>query len=88
MMDAYLIHFSQPFGHAQHYIGITRKGRAEERLAEHRSGKGAVLCRHASQAGVELILAKVWPGVPRSYELQLKARGSAKRICPICKEQP
>lgn len=83
-MDAYLIHFSQPFGHAQHYIGITRKGRATERLAEHQSGRGAVLCRHASAAGVALTLAKVWPNVPRFFELKLKARGGARRICPIC----
>lgn len=85
LVTVYLLHFSEPFGHAQHYIGVT--GSLQEvprRLGEHRSGKGAVLCKHATDAGISLTVARVWVEVPRYTEIKLKNQGGARRLCPIC----
>jgi hypothetical protein len=84
LVDVYLLHFSKPFGHAKHYVGVTKRG-IEERVKEHQSGtKGAHLCKLVRQAGIDLILARVWIQVPRYFELKLKNRGKAS-VCPICK---
>ena len=53
----YLLHFSRPFGHAKHYVGMCDSDRdIEQRVEEHRTGQGAKLCRYAVNAGIELIL--------------------------------
>ena len=78
----YLLHFSRPFGHAQHYIGFSREvdGRLEEQLR----GNGAQLVRRVIEAGIEITLAKEWEGVPLTFEYQLKNRGGARKYCPVC----
>jgi hypothetical protein len=81
----YLIHFTKPFRHAQHYIGVTKRNDVIERLLEHRTGRGARICKHAVANGAELRIARVWRGVPRYYEIKLKNRGGAKKWCPVCK---
>ena len=81
----YLIHFSRPYRHAQHYIGMCRDGRVEQRLEEHRKGQGARICKQAVEEGIELVLARVWNNVPRYYEQKLKNRGGAAPLCPVCK---
>lgn len=81
----YLLHFSKPLGHAQHYIGVTALADVEQRLELHRQGRGARICAKAVEAGAELLLARVWEGVPRYTELKLKNRGGARRLCPLCK---
>jgi len=83
--DVYLLHFSRPFGHAKHYVGVTRR-EIDKRVDEHRRGQGARLCKLAVEAGIELILARVWINVPRDFELKLKNRGKAC-VCPICKAE-
>jgi predicted GIY-YIG superfamily endonuclease len=87
LCDVYLLHFSRPFGHAKHYVGVTKRG-VEERVAEHQSGgaHAARLCKLAVQAGITLTLARTWIGVPRYTELKLKNRGKAQ-VCPICKAE-
>ena len=83
----YLIHFDKPFGHAQHYVGVCKSERdVQERFREHGASNGSRLCRAAVQAGVKLMLARVWLDVPRYFELKLKGRGKRK-LCPICQEQ-
>lgn len=79
----YLFHFSRPFGHAMHYVGATFRD-VEERIAEHKRGHGARLTKLVIEAGIELILARVWHDVPRYFELKLKSRGK-REVCPICK---
>lgn len=79
----YLLCFSRPLGHARHYIGQTDRTVAE-RVAEHRSGRGARLTRMAVQAGIELRLARTWNDAPRCFEQRLKNRGGASRVCPLC----
>jgi hypothetical protein len=40
-----------------------------------------------TQAGITFRLARVWPGVTRARERQLKQQGGASRRCPICLDQ-
>lgn len=77
----YLLHFSEPFGHARHYLGWAAD--LERRLDHHSRGTGANLLRHAGRAGVTWQLARVWVG-DRHRERQLHNGGHARR-CPICK---
>jgi hypothetical protein len=81
----YLLHFETPFAHAQHYIGFTEAPDPEQRLIEQLQGSGANLLRHVVAAGIPILLAKEWHNVSQRVEYQLKNRGGAGRICPICK---
>jgi predicted GIY-YIG superfamily endonuclease len=77
----YLLHFSQPFGHAKHYTGYTRD--LSTRLESHARGTGARLLEVVTQAGITFQLARTWIGT-RKGERRLKNRGGASRICPLC----
>ena len=88
----YLIHFSEPFGHAKHYVGSTTRSVAE-RFAEHVAGQGANLTALAVQSGITLTLARTWDG-DRAMETKLKYRGTVartgvkhgmSRYCPTCR---
>lgn len=78
----YLIHFSQPYKHARHYIGFAY--RLSTRLAHHRNGTGARLCQVVVEAGSELIKARVWEGKDRTFERRLKKQKNSARLCPYC----
>ena len=39
----YLLHFERSYRHARHYIGFTQN--LEQRLEEHRAGRGSPCCR-------------------------------------------
>jgi predicted GIY-YIG superfamily endonuclease len=82
----YLLHFSRPLAHARHYLGQTDRT-VDERVAEHRAGRGANLTRWAVASGIELVLARVWVDAPRCEEQRLKNRGRLRRLCPVCIEQ-
>ena len=83
----YLLHFTKPYKHAQHYIGWTHEGQLANRLARHRDGFGSNLVRVIIRAGIDFVLARTWEGATRSDEQKLKARGGACRICPVCKAE-
>ena len=84
----YLLHFDPPFQHARHYIGYTKIG-IRNRMERHLCGgtaRGSKLVYHVVNAGHHITLAAIWPGEGRTFERQLKNRGGAARICPICKD--
>jgi predicted GIY-YIG superfamily endonuclease len=83
----YLLHFSEPFGHARHYLGWTESDDVERRIARHRSGQGARLVRAVVNAGLDFKLVRTWANVTRRRERQLKVSGHSARWCPICKEE-
>lgn len=83
MSTVYLIHFDPPYKHARHYMGWTDNG-VEQRLAEHRAGRGARLTQVAAAAGCELILVRTWSNTERAHERVLKNRKNAPRMCPLC----
>lgn len=89
-MQAYLLHFNRPFGHARHYLGITQN--LAWRLRRHSKGTGAVLLRHVKAAGIRWQVSREWfeedkpEGLTwREFELRLKARGGHAKLCPKCK---
>ena len=82
----YLLHFTQPVGHALHYIGWAADGGLFKRLAQHESGNGRAtpLIRALIASGGRFRLARVWDG-DRNMERRLKNRRKAKMLCPICR---
>jgi hypothetical protein len=64
----YLLHFSRPYRHAHHYLGFTDN--LEQRLAEHRSGRGSPLVAAAVRAGIDVVVAATWSG-DRNVERRL-----------------
>jgi predicted GIY-YIG superfamily endonuclease len=77
----YLLHFDQPYQHAQHYLGYTDD--IDQRMATHRAGNGARLMEVIGQAGINWRLARTWEG-DKELERQLKRRHNSPQLCPIC----
>jgi predicted GIY-YIG superfamily endonuclease len=81
----YLLHFSQPYQHARHYIGWTED--LIERLELHASGHGARLTAVIRQAGIGFILVRTCEGT-RHTERAIKNHHGAVRYCPLCTPRP
>jgi predicted GIY-YIG superfamily endonuclease len=82
----YLLHFDRTYHHAQHYLGWSTN--LEQRLAQHRAGRGSPLIAAAIAHGITFQLAATWPG-DRTRERQLhRYKNSARRLCPICRARP
>jgi predicted GIY-YIG superfamily endonuclease len=77
----YLLHFTQPYKHARHYLGCAEDVSA--RLAQHRAGTGARLTQVVREAGISWVVARTWRG-GRRLEHKLKGYHSGVRLCPIC----
>lgn len=81
-MPVYLLHFSEKFHHARHYLGFAED--LEARLERHRAGRGARLVEVITEAGLDFQLVRTWNG-DRVLERQLKRQKNGPRLCPICK---
>lgn len=77
----YLLHFSEPYQHARHYLGWSAQ--LATRLDHHANGRGSTLCAAASRAGITWVVARTWSG-NRDFERRLHARRGNVRLCPIC----
>lgn len=82
----YLLHFSEPYKHARHYLGWTC-GPLEDRLADHAAGRGARLLAVVRSADITWTLARIWSG-GRTRERSLKRSGGSSRHCPLCGVTP
>lgn len=83
----YLLHFDKPYKHAKHYIGFSEtEDNLQQRLEDHRNGRGARLMEVLKQNNIGFVLAKTYLKVNRTFERRLKNNGGASRICPICIE--
>ena len=80
----YILHFNQPYKHAEHYAGYSADAQSlEKRLWLHGNGKShARLMEVVHDAGIHYSIAIVIEG-DRSLERRIKQRG-VKRVCPIC----
>ena len=79
----YLIHFDEPIGNAQHYLGFAPD--LQVRMAKHRSNKGAQLTAIANNRGIGYKVVRIWK-VPEPFykaEKYLKGLG-ASDLCPHC----
>lgn len=80
----YLIHFAQPYKHAQHYLGSAID--LAERLAEHRKGHGARLLQVVQEAGIDWEVSRTWDGT-RETEAKFKRAQHNVRLCPHCQKE-
>lgn len=79
----YLLCLSRYMSHSKHYVGTSVD--VDRRLSEHRAGRGSKFTQAVVKAGIELILAAVWPG-ERPEEKYFKLRKNSARYCPFCRE--
>jgi predicted GIY-YIG superfamily endonuclease len=82
MSGVYLLHFSQSFSHARHYIGWAKD--KDKRIEHHRGGTGAKLTQAVVAKGIELIEARFWEGNDKNFERRLKNYKKTSLLCPIC----
>lgn len=75
---------NNPRGQAGHYIGWSPDRCLQQRIEDHRRGRGAKITAAAAGQGRELFLARVWAGQDRAFERKLKNRKHAIRLCPFC----
>ncbi len=81
----YLLHFSTPFKHAKHYVGFVESPEMlQARMGKHRRGSGAKLMRAVSNAGIDFLVARVWPNGDRNAERKIKKRKETPALCPVC----
>lgn len=88
----YLIHASVRYGHAGHYLGVTKRPSLLPRMEEHLTGKGNTLVQlfaealglQSAQEVIDRLVVATWPGT-RGEERRLKNRGGLSRICPTCR---
>ena len=77
----YLIHFSKPFHHAQHYIGYTTNEHyLKSRLKNHANGTGSKLMKAVNEAGIDYEVVRVWKDGDRNFERRLKKCKNAKIV--------
>lgn len=86
-LSVYLLHFDQPLGHQQHYLGITRTDRLHRRMEEHQRGRGARLTARLSAQGLGFTLTHIIPDASPEIEKRLKQASRFKRLCPLCSPQ-
>lgn len=79
----YILMFSQPLGNERHraqfYIGSCHDHLLNDRLAQHRSGKGAAITKAAVERGFTINLVATLPGM-REEERRLKRQKNTPRL--------
>jgi len=83
MGTIYLLHFDQKIARSQHYLGWTRN--LDQRLEDHRAGRGGKTTARSRAAGIGFELAAQWSGSPDD-EKRLKNK-SLRSLCSTCKER-
>lgn len=86
-MYIYLLHFHNPIHPnrtTQHYLGFAKD--LDERIREHRRGRGSRLTQVAYERNITFTVAEVWQG-DRTLERLIKRQKNSRRFCPICNRQ-
>jgi predicted GIY-YIG superfamily endonuclease len=79
----YLLHLERSYRHARHYIGFTQN--LEQRLADHRAGRGSPSLIAAAVAhGIEFELAAIWEDDRHDERSLHRQKNTRARLCPIC----
>jgi hypothetical protein len=78
----YLLHFDRSYRHARHYIGFTQN--LDQRLADHRAGRGSPLIAAAIADGIDFQLAAMWEGDRHDERRLHRQKNTRARLCPIC----
>jgi hypothetical protein len=99
-MTVYMLQFSGALGNEPHsartYLGYCDDGRLDDRLAEHRAGRGVAITRAAVEKGYSLELVASMPG-DRALERWLKNKKDSRAalrwmhkqliLCPGCRRE-
>jgi hypothetical protein len=81
----YLLCFHAHLHHARHYLGFCDGAQnLDNRMALHRSGRGAKLVAAAVKAGIDFDVVRIWPNGDRNFERKLKNQKNGPRLCPMC----
>lgn len=80
----YLICMSEPMSHARHYIGFAED--IHNRFKQHLEGNGSPMLREAVRRGIKLRVGRIWVGMGRQFERNLKNYKQSHRWCVHCKE--
>jgi hypothetical protein len=78
----YLLHLDRSYRHARHYIGFTQN--LEQRLEEHRAGRGSPLVAAAIADGIDFQLAAIWQGDRHDERRLHRQKNTRARLCPLC----
>ena len=78
----YLLHFDRSYRHARHYIGFTQN--LDQRLADHRAGRGSPVIAAAIADGIDFQLAAIWEGDRHDERRLHRQKNTRARLCPIC----
>jgi len=78
----YLLHFDRSYKHARHYIGWTQN--LEQRLQQHRAGRGSPLIAAAIADGIDFQLVAIWEGDRHAERRLHRQKNVRARLCPIC----
>jgi predicted GIY-YIG superfamily endonuclease len=84
-MPVYLLHFSDKYHHAKHYIGACHNGNLKKRIHAHNTNSNVALLKAARQVGITFALGNVWHSESWEFEKKLKARKNSKQLCKICR---
>ncbi len=71
--------YSNPRAQAQYYVGWCHDGGLDDRIREHRAGRGAAITRHAVRCGIAFSVVATLPG-DRAVEKQLKRMKNTPRF--------
>ena len=78
----YLLHFEEPYHHAQHYLGCTVD--LTKRITRLKSHKPNVnLIKVINDAGIRWYIARLWDG-DYEWETRIKNYAHLKLVCPVC----
>ncbi len=80
----YILCYPEQPLHARHYIGITTPARLQDRLREHRTGRGARTTAKLNRNSNAFYLAGTLPATTRRTERRLIKHHRESAICPRC----
>ena len=87
-IGCYLMHFTEPLAHAQHYLGVAPTD-IDARVRKHVAGTSrAKLPEAVHEKGIGMKQVREWltdtPKQAYILERKLKARKNGRKLCPIC----
>lgn len=80
----YLLHFSRPYEHVRHYVGVARCLEEIERIvADPSTHTRSPLLRRAQAAGITFALGRTWLGGD-ARAAQIRYWNNNRRYCDAC----
>ncbi len=84
----YILHFDDAYHKAKHYVGFCEEHNLDKRIQTHFDGNGSPLVHAAISSGIEVTVARTFPGGTRDQERWIKNQKGTPHFCPKCKKKP